>query len=144
MEASKVSFSKETLRFTKMTRGKKANLRRQNIIDLINSRSYGSPISLTEFAVVTASSQSSAYALIKSMVKKGIITKQVISPRRTSYSVNGEVKVVKPVASIKPTNKVLGDYAKEFAWDTNSDSLREFVKFMDNKELDLRRQMGGV
>ena len=44
MDATKLTVSPDTLRFQKMSRGKRAKLRRQNIIDLINSKPYGTPI----------------------------------------------------------------------------------------------------
>lgn len=37
------------------------------------------------------------------------------------------------------TNHLLTDYAKQFVWERNSDSLRDFVAYMDGKELELRR-----
>lgn len=164
MEASKVTINPDVIRFQKMDRAKRTKLRRQNIIDLIKSKPYGTPIKLAEFAYVAQCTDASAYALIKTMIKKGIISKDYISRFRITYSVNSEPRTITPAQ--KPTaapqaaleleppvvaetsaepvtapTRSLEDYAREFAWEHNSDSLREFIKFMDGKELDMRRQL---
>jgi hypothetical protein len=155
MDASKVTVSPETLRFKKMSPGKRSELRRKNIIELIESKPFGTPITLAEFAAVCSFTDASAHAMLTTMVKKGIISKNPISKAKIAYSVNGEPRVIKPKTEVEPTptrqidmdvvghEKTLGDYAKDFAWQHNSDSLREFVKYMDSVELDIRRLISG-
>lgn len=166
MEASKVSINPDFIRFEKMPRGKKTALRRQNVIDLIKSKPLGTPIVLSEFQAVTGhTTETSAWALIKTMIKKKKISRVAVEGRvnKFCYVVN-DAKTVKPAAIAAPPHatpekpaetaaprarttempaKNLTSYAREFAWESNSDSLRDFIKWMDGKELDLRRTMQG-
>jgi hypothetical protein len=100
MEVSTLTVSPEHLRFTKMSRARKTKLRKQNIIDLINSKPYGTQIQLSDFAAVCSFTVSSANQLLKRMVKSGRITKIALSPKRFAYSVNSEVQVTKPAVAI--------------------------------------------
>src|SRR5690242_5470539 len=91
-----------------MSVGKKTKLRRQNIIDLINSRPYGTPIRLREFAAVAQLSESSAWSLINTMVDKGVISRDQISRYKSAYRVNGLVttrKIDKPTP-LEPTTTI--------------------------------------
>lgn len=158
MQASKLTIDPDKLRFEKMTHAKRSKLRRQNVIDLINSKPYGTPITMREFVDVTQTT--SVQGLLKTMIKKGVITKQPITHRKIAYSVNGAPKTIKPpvelvVATPPPaehqgtTNRLgrgtvyqsVQDYAKDFYWETSSTDLREFIKWMDHKELELRREI---
>jgi hypothetical protein len=80
------------------------------------------------------------------MVKSGAITKNEIDNKHFSYVVNSAVKTVKPANNSTPLTPIyvhshqrsVSDLAKDFYWETNSDSLHEFVKWIDEKELGLR------
>lgn len=140
MDASKVTVSPDTLRFTKMSRGRKAKLRRQNIVDLINSKPYGTPITLAEFGSVTQLSIAGAYSLIETMVKHGVVSKDKLDGNRYTYRVNGAVWVTKqpetsPELAPKPTvtDSELRQLAKEFYWQTASNDLHEFVAWLEQR-----------
>jgi hypothetical protein len=147
MDASKLSVSPDHIRFTPMGRNKKAQLRRKNVITLIRSKPAGTPITLSEFQVACAyTSTTAAYELVKDMIKRGTIVRTVEGFNRHSYTVAADAATsqraeakARAAASPELLRKTLGDFAKEFAWESDSDSLREFVKWMDSKELDLRR-----
>lgn len=153
MEASKLTISPERLRFDPMTKGKRAKLRHQNILDLINSKPAGTPISLLDFTRVTGSKDATVHAMLKTMIKWGVIIRVPSEGNNRSYcyTVVGKA-VTKAQAQPAPVDtrgddepkraqatKTITEYAKEFVWESNSDSLRDFVKWMDGKELDLRR-----
>lgn len=157
MEA-RVKISPETLKYNKtLTAGKRTQLRKQNIIDLINSKPSGTPITNAQFAKVTAHRfANGAGSIVTQMVKDGILARVQTRPDSKApytYTVIGKVKTKKhkhdyPEAPSTPPAsqdtgtvhiKSLTEYAVEFAWERNSDSLREFVQWMDGKELNLRR-----
>jgi hypothetical protein len=90
--------------------------------------------------------------MLRTMLKKGTIGRvELDKPKTYSYFVNeGTITKPKrePAKEVKPLDtqppfQTLGDYAKQYAWEANSDSLREFVRWMDGKELDLRRMLSG-
>jgi hypothetical protein len=167
MQASKVSINPNFIKFENMSPGKRAQLRRQNIIDLIRSKAAGTFIPMSEFQAVTQHKKASgAWSLIQGMIKAKIISRVPIDGtyNKYSYVVNEDVKTIKSaVTSAAPTEmpssmtastsrtrttvetpqKSLTSYAREFAWESNSDSLRDFIKWMDGKELDLRRMISG-
>lgn len=148
MDASKVTVSPEYLRFTPLTRYKRADLRRKNIIDLIRSKPSGTPISLAEFsAVCDFKGTSAAHAILGRMVKAGTIVRQQEGINRYSYYVAADAvntqtpattadPMPEPITkhiSEKPTDSTIADLAKEFYWNYNSDNLHEFIKWLGEK-----------
>ncbi|MDE2106077.1 MAG: hypothetical protein KGL39_53130 [Patescibacteria group bacterium] len=133
MDASKVTVSADTLRFQKMDKGRKTKLRRQNIIDLIKSKAYGTPITLAEFGTAAQLTASSAYSLIETMVKNGVISKDKLEGQKYAYRVNGAVWVSKKpeTAQVKPLGNA-AELARDFYWQTGSDSLHEFVQWLEH------------
>jgi hypothetical protein len=106
MDISKLTVDPEKLRFQPMLRGKRSALRRQNVIDLINSKPFGTCIKLKEFAAVCACTVPTAQAIVNRLVRQGIVTKTTYSPKAIGYSVNGDVRVLKPASqppAIVPT-----------------------------------------
>jgi hypothetical protein len=150
MDASKLTISPDTLRFQKMSRTRKAKLRRQNVIDLIRSKPYGTPITLAEFAQVAQVTDNGAFGILRYMVRKGMLNKDVINRRHVAYTINGPITVRRPATKTEPaamppaetTNyaKAVAEYAKEFYWTSRSDSLHEFLDWLDKRELELRRK----
>lgn len=150
MEVSKLSISPETLRFQKMSKGKRAKLRRQNIIDLIKSKPFGTPISLEEFAAaIQVKSTGTAYSMLSTMIKQGIVSKDKIDGRHITYSVNGPVTTralsfsperldqPKPLQAIDPNSfsaAVLTQLAKEFYWEKTSNNLHDFVQWLKERK----------
>lgn len=132
MEASKLQISPSTLRFERMTKGKRAELRRKNIISLIRSTPVGTPISLAEFQAVTQhTTVASTYALLKGMEKKKLIARTSEGPKQYSYAVLGDTNIVKPKVEVfTPDISNITDMAKEYAWTYNDDSLRGFIKWL--------------
>lgn len=149
MIASKVEVNPDLIKFKPLSRKKKAALREQRIIELIESRPFMSRIKGEDFAVVTEMSTQNTWNMINRMVKKHKIVKHSLTLRTFAFTVESKSNIVKPAnppievrantASTGGGTAQLATYAKEFAWSTNSDSLREFVAYMDGKELDLRR-----
>lgn len=139
MDASKVTVSPETLRFQKMSKGRKAKLRRQNVIDLIKGKPYGTPITLADFCAVTQLSTGSAYSLIQTMVKHGTISKDKLDGRKYAYRVNGAVWVTKKSQPAHSTSEPIDTaveavrLAREFHWQTSSNDLHEFVAWLDQR-----------
>ena len=135
MEASKLTISPEHIRFKTLTPAKRAELRRENIKALVRSKPAGTIIMLPEFAMVTAGKPGTVHAMLKTMLKKGVITRQTDDnfKARFSYTVNEDVKVKKPraepVAKKQDTSEIV-EKAKEFVWEQNSDSLRDFIKWL--------------
>ena len=141
MEASKLSISPEHLRFKPMTRAKRSELRRQNIKALIRSKPAGTVLSLADFAAATQSSEGAVFSMLKTLTKRGEIIKIAddVHNRKYSYVVNEPVSK-KQAAKEKPldtrqkdclTMDDLQARAKDFAWSENSDSLRDFIKWIE-------------
>lgn len=158
MDASKLTIDPDKLRFQKMSHKKRSELRRKNMLDLINSKPAGTALSLQEFEAVTRTSSANVHAVIQHMVKEGVVTKTLVegTKNRYCYSVVAAVTVKAPKEVPQPAitettaaateqfpAMTLGDYARDYAWESNDDSLRGFVKWMDGKELDVRRMLSG-
>lgn len=157
MEASKLVISAENLRFKPMSRGKRSQLRKENIKALIRSRPAGSKITSADFQAVTGAKYQTIWSMLNSMIRKGEITRTPMPGKTKLYSwvVNEDVKVTKPSVDEAPsadkqdtpersqpdehtaTDKTPSSLlvsAKDFAWETNSDSLREFVQWYELAE----------
>lgn len=141
MEASKLQISPEHLRFKPMTKGKRSALRRENIKALIRSKPAGTVLGLADFAAATQATEASAYSMLKTLIKRGEIIKipDDLHNRRYSYVVNEptKTKITKPAdqpkVQLQPgcmDLKQLEAKAKDFAWQEDSDSLREFIKWV--------------
>lgn len=152
MEVSQATISAKTLDLNRLNKTKKTNLRRKLVIEYIQSKPSGEIIRMAEIQKAGQfSTTPNTNAFIKRMLRDGIITRyKGDKPRTYYYAVTGAVRIKKPAnvaeepqAASKPAtvsnNHLLTDYAKQFAWEHNSDSLREFVEYMDGKELELRR-----
>jgi hypothetical protein len=162
MEASKVSFTAETSRQMEapLTRPRYTELRRANILAYIRDKPNGTPIATRELAEVSQNRSyqrtgktSAINGFIKNMECDGLLILETIpgSRKRRYYPTAGP----RPPASNprlerqngaacqqEPEgNRTLTDMAKDFAWSHDSDSLREFVAWMDGQELDLRRMI---
>lgn len=154
MEASKVTISPTTVEWNRLGKKKKTNLRRKLIIEYIQSKPAGTLIKMGEFREVCHfTTDPNTNAFVQRMLRDGVISQYAgEKPRTHYYAVTGAVRLVKPKATPPPpedeptteepvrSNHNLTEYAKQFAWERNSDSLREFVAYMDGKELELRRQ----
>lgn len=141
---------------------KKRQLREQMIIESIRKAVGGSRTKqeLIVAAGFSPDAKTNSYAaghtLINSMIKRGLITHNATNAFRKNWTVLADVKVtpsakavaqevVTPKAEVKPelvveerpkvvVNKgTLLNLAKEFAWKHNSDSLRDFVVFAENR-----------
>jgi DNA-binding MarR family transcriptional regulator len=152
MEVSQATISPKTLDLNRLNRTKKTNLRRKLVIEYIQSKPSGEIIRMAEIqraGQFTTTPNTNMF--VKRMIRDGIIARyKGDKPRTYYYAVTGVVRVKKPARAAeeaqeadKPTtvssNHQLTSYAKQFAWERNSDSLREFVEYMDGKELELRR-----
>jgi hypothetical protein len=159
MLASKVTITPETrakLDAPALSPSKWRQLREELIKDCIRNRSGGAATKqeLVAAAGLNPEATSTEYAkgihLLKRMVERGIISHNNTNQYRKSWTVIEDVKVKpspKQVASevvipeevtveLKEYNHLtsmkLVEMAKEFAWRTNSDSLREFIAYTEN------------
>jgi DNA-binding MarR family transcriptional regulator len=152
MEVSQATISPKTLDLNRLSKTKKTNLRRKLVIEYIQSKPSGEIIRMAEIQRVGQfTTTPNTNMFVNRMLRDGIITRyKGDKPRTYYYAVTGAVRVKKPAnqaeeaqGADKPAtvsnNHQLTDYAKQFAWERNSDSLREFVEYMDGKELQLRR-----
>ena len=138
MEASKLQIDPKHLRFKPMTRAQRSKLRRENIKALIRSKPAGTVLGLADFAAATQSTEASAYSMLKTLIKRGEVIKIPDDQhnRRYSYVVNEPVSkrsIKEPAAAPAKAydHAALVAKAKDFAWSNNSDSLREFIKWME-------------
>lgn len=148
MEVSKVHLSTTTLSLNRLNKVKKTALRRKLVVEHIQSKPAGEIIRTGEFREVCQfSTDANTHSFIKRMLRDGVIARyKGDKPKTYYYTVLGSVRVRKPEEKQPETdnapvtkNHSLIEYAKQFAWEHNSDSLREFVAYMDGKELELRR-----
>lgn len=137
MEASKLVISPENLRFKPLPRKRKLELRRENIKAYIKSKPAGTVISFSEFANITSQSEPNVYSMIKTMVKRGEILKIQSEDhgQRYSWVVNDltEKAIKHPKTTLRYDVVTLTQMAKEFAWREDSDSLRKFIKSLEEK-----------
>lgn len=138
MNASEVRISQETWDKNNLTRSQKRKLRKNAIKDYIKSKPYMKPITSDEFRRVGRfKTASEAWGFINGMVKRGEIQKEEVGKKRYGYIVNGGVNVVTPARRHGQAGEVktseLEKTAKEFAWSRNSDSLRDFIKYLKSE-----------
>lgn len=145
MEVSRLTIDPELLSHKDLTHKQRVKLREQRIIELIRSKPSGTKIKYTEFAGAIDVTLSSIEPYLSRMIKAGRISAYPNRKgARKSYSVLEDVAVtavfphLEP-AKIKfksepkqgePTPPPATDVtiqAKEFAWQFDSDSLREFI-----------------
>lgn len=155
MEASKVTINPELLNSPIMTRKRKLKLRRNLIFEYIRSKPAGTPIPTS--ALVNAAqykSHGSGWQQIQTMKAKGLLIQEKIPKSNNSiWTIPGDAYVVKPAErpygvdpEAKPAASTEGlpkglvgevqtlysvenivQNAKQFAWERNSDSLRDFI-----------------
>lgn len=142
MDASKLTIHPDHLRFKPMAHSKKLELRRENIKALIRSKPAGTRIDMKDFAKVTGTDPHLTASMIKTMVKRKEIIKIPMwnHAKRYNWAVANDYRVKKPanlpettVQLVKPDTAFLADQAMKFVWEKDSDSLREFVKWLEAK-----------
>lgn len=152
MIASKISFSRETqekLNYRPLSPKHKSLLRRERVKEYIRSVPNGEArrsdlIYAAGYDASKNGSYKSGYVFIRALEKKGIIASEEGPPgkkllRKWSIPSDAMVKT-KPqpnVMNVVPPRpkeswhwSELEESAKQFAWETGSDSLREYVKTM--------------
>lgn len=148
MEASKVSLSADTLQSSSLKHGDKMRLRLQALTDYIQSRPYMAKITYRDLMhVLQVNYQADARKVVLRAEKEGLITRHELGIRKFAYTVNGVVTTKKLDApKPKKDKSVTGtpprepsgnieELARNFAWDQNSDSLREFIKWLQGTKL---------
>jgi hypothetical protein len=130
MQASRVTIGPDLLSSGKLNRAKKKALREKLIKEYINSRPYGSAISLKELSSVCQyKSPGEVGPLLSEMVSLGVLCRERIPGKNAySYTVAGELHITTTKAE-----KTLIDYAKDYAWQHDTDSLREFIIYMEHE-----------
>lgn len=158
MNASKVTISHQTrsrLNNPILTRSKKTHLREELVKDAIR-RSFGGRCTKQELiaaAGYSPNSKLSGYAngnaFINGMVNRRIITHNNTTSFRKTWTVLEDVKTVKitptpqqvakevvakeevkEVDIKKGVNEIVSRLAKDFVWETGSDSLHDFVEYL--------------
>lgn len=134
MQASKVEVNSELLS-EQLPKKRKAELRRQRIVELIESKPVGAQIKLVEFATVTNMSTGSVHGFLQQMVKRGIISVEKLTPSELTYHVlsdkpRHEWKTITPHEHHSQHGESVTDLAHQFFWETQSDSLHEFVEWV--------------
>lgn len=145
MEVSKLTISAETLNGPLMTKARKKKLREQIVMEYIQSKPAGARIITDEFKnICRFKHNGQTHNFINGMVKKGLINKDLLDGsrgRRYSYSVRTTKSprpntVVEKAITLgqeiekhkaKEENMDIVAKAKQFAWERNSDSLRDFI-----------------
>lgn len=145
MDVSQLKISPEALRFKPLSKQRKSQLRHENIKALIRSKPTGTYIPQAEFARVCAFTEASAGSMLKTLLTHKEIERTVIPGRKNqySYTVCEDVKVTKPAVKtaepIKDESEPIPiasfeisiqERAMAFAWSQNSDSLREFIRWI--------------
>lgn len=163
MEVSKVTLTDQTrarLQNPTLGRLRRQELRRELVMEYIKTKPNGSIFTTGEINKVAFPEghlRSNVLKFIKAMKRDHLIDIEAI-PNTYKYILipTDATTVKKPEQKLEPVWKAapeseqpttqasdapmtLSDYARDFAWEKNSDSLREFITFMDGKELDLRR-----
>lgn len=130
MQASRVQIGPDLLKSGKLTRAKKKLLREKLIKDHIRSRPYGVAISLKELsAICHYKTPGEVGPLLNEMIKLGSLCREKVPGQKGySYTVSGEVHI-----TTNKKEKSLVDYAKDFAWEHDSDGLREFIIHMEKE-----------
>lgn len=159
MQASKVTITPETRAAAErpLSRADRHNMQREQIMAYIRNKPAGTPINVRKMGerIGLIGNQLIQLPLfLQRMVRDRLITME--GEKGTEYrtfTVLTDVKTIPPEPQPEPesvpppqppvSNHTLSVYAKEFAWEKDSDSLREFVGWMDGKELDLRRLIDG-
>lgn len=150
--------TKAALNARPMSKAAKAKLRRERVKDYIRSQPVGTIIKQRDLATVAGydKSQGHGWAFISRMVKTGHIAKDTSEGNhKPSWTVRGDAKVKTPpvekpekltvesnekpefslhTESLDDLNDIVAGMvtqrAKEFAWAYNSDSLRDFIRFL--------------
>lgn len=138
MHASKVSVDSTKLGSPLLKGKRKTALRRKIILEYIAERPAGSIVRSHEFQTIGRfTGRSNAMGFVKNMIRDGLIARTPGSvPMTYSYAVLTGVRTRRPAASrggASSGTRLPADVeraAKEWSWDTGSDSLREFVKYM--------------
>lgn len=134
MNASKITIAPATLKANKLTGKKLRLLKRKAIVEYIESKPSGEIIQLKDFMrVANFKGESHVQSFIKLMVRDGVIARyDGERPRTNYYTVLGKARTRKLEQTPAPTQdsfyETLLAKAKDFAWTTGNDSLREFVK----------------
>lgn len=155
MVANNVIITPETkarLAYKELSPVKKRELREEMIKERIRNTADGACTKqeLVAAAGLNPDAHTSEYSkgvgMINSMIKRGIISYLPTHKFRKTWSVRTDVKVKnKPVDKAVIPEKVvvalqerlvtrneLLDVAKDFAWQNNSDSLRDFITYVQN------------
>lgn len=168
MEVSKISFTEETrqkLQSPMLDRKKRQELRRRLALELIKSKPNGSEFSTREFTRACfkeGSATTNTLRFVKQMERDGLIAieaipnsyKYIVMSRDATTIVAPKVPKVKPLwkDGEKPATEVVApaavfddivELAKQFAWEENSNDLREFIKWGKVKAFDQVKSGGG-
>lgn len=156
MNVSKVSFSRETralLDNPVLDRRKRLRLRRDRVTEYIKEQPAGKPIQIGEIIAVAGydirnrATYNLGYQFIRGLIKKDVIRCDKLKGKRTAaWSVPGMVRHIPPkdTKDTSPSDdQKLQDFttktsnindiesrARQFAWYSNSDSLREFIRWL--------------
>ena len=163
MEVSKITISPQTrmLQASSLSKGKRSKLREELIKEYIRSKPAGYEFSIGDLLRAggyTNNQYGTGWAFVQRMIKAKRIIGLGKSPgkRKQAYAIPGDALVntkegpklnPEPITSALISEKIdkshipqnLGlrwveDEARQFAWLENSDSLRQFIDYLNKKE----------
>lgn len=158
MEASKVTIDPNTMRSAVMSNKRKRELRTELVKAYIRSVPSGSPITIKELGLAaqfTDKQAASANQFVTRLVLNGVLQRERIPHKNASYwTIPGDAETVDEDHTWNPPARAVAEAAlpvetdfdqshnptmveeraKQFAWDKDSDSLREFVAWLQDKE----------
>lgn len=143
MDVSKLEASRESINaMTYLDPQKKHRLRIERILELVE-RHPGEYISLKHFSAVANTGLPNVTRLLQKMLDNGLLTRTLLPGHKTQYTyeatgkrLGGSQKAESSIAPEKPelkTETTPGDaaaLAMQFFWQTQSDSLHEFVDWL--------------
>lgn len=147
MQASRVTIDEKTYDLNVMTRKKKTALRRRLIVEYIESKPAGAIIKMQEFQKLCHfSTYANTHTFIKRMIRDDVIRQVPAEGYKSRFTYvivdRPEPKPQpKPAVHVAPSAPIadinlyanIERLAKEFAWEQNSDSVREFVPYLKGR-----------
>lgn len=135
MEVSKLKISQEVLDKNKLNRKQKTTLRKKIVKEYIQSKPFGTPITIKEFSnLLRYKTSQESKPLIDEMLKIGEISREPLDHYKKgfTYVVCGQIRVT------NHSSNSLEEVAKDYIWQEDStteqiQAIRAFVKYAKGK-----------
>lgn len=134
MQASKVIIDPKLLSGD-LSNQQKAKLRKERALDFIKSKPNGAVIKQSEFVPVVGIGLSGIGSFLAQLEKDGLIEREKAGPLKTAfYVLEGKPKAQWKTIEPHQHQSSVVDLAMRFYWETNSDSLHEFVEWASKQQ----------